>query len=136
MNNVQLATAIHILTMLAITEERLSSAVIAGSINVDAAIVRRSLRLLAAKDLVSTREGKGGGVSLSKPADKIFLSDIYHAVIPTSSSLLGRFNNPDPKCNTGKRINSHLTELYQKAESALIESLGTTTLADFGQKFK
>ena len=134
MGNVQYATAIHILTMLAITNEMLSSAHIAGSINIDPAIVRRSLGVLSAKGLVETKEGKGGGAQLARPANKILLSDIYKAVIDTP--LLGRLNNPNPECNTGRQINGHLTKLYQHAEKSLLSELGTMTLADFCKKFR
>jgi DNA-binding IscR family transcriptional regulator len=134
MGNVQYATAIHILTILAIRNEMLSSAYIAGSINIDAAIVRRSLGVLSVKGLVETKEGKGGGAVLGRPASKILLSDIYKAVIDTP--LLGRLNNPNPECNIGKQINGHLTKLYHHAEKALLSELGTMTLADFCNKFR
>lgn len=134
MNNVQFATAVHIMTMLAITNETLSSAYIAGSVNVDPAIIRRSLKVLVGKGLVQTKEGKGGGAYLAKPAGKIFLSDVYRAVIDVP--LLGRLNNPDPECNTGRQINGFLTTLYQRADQALINELGTITLETFCKQFK
>ena len=134
MNNVQFATAIHILTMLARTNENLSSAYIGGSININAAMVRKSLSILAARGLVETREGKGGGASLARSADKILLSDVYRAVIDTH--LLGRLNNPNPECNTGKQINGHLTDLFIEADQALLAKLNHITLADFCKKFK
>ncbi len=58
MNNAQFATAIHILTMLAITNKLLSSAYIAGSINANPAIVRKLISTLSSHALVITREGK------------------------------------------------------------------------------
>ena len=134
MNNIQFATAIHILTLLAVTGDNLSSPYIAGSININAAMVRKSLSILSAHRLVITREGKGGGASLSKPANQIMLSDIYRAVI--DSPLLGKFNNPNPECNTGRQINKHLQELYKQADNALIGKLTKITLADFCKNFK
>ena len=134
MNNVQFATAIHILTMLAVTKDSLSSAYMAGSININPAMVRKSLSILAACGLVLTREGKGGGTSLGKPADKILLSEIYQAV--NDSHLLGRFNSPNSECNTGKQINGNLQQLYHEADQTLITKLSKTTLADFCKKFK
>ncbi len=44
--------------------------------------------------LVETREGKGGGASLAKPADRLLLSDIYRAV--NAAPLLGKANRPNP----------------------------------------
>ena len=134
MNNVEFATAVHILTMLAITGDNLSSAYIAGSININAAMVRKSLSILRTHGLVETKEGKGGGALLAKPADKVFLSDIYHAV--NDSPLLGKLNRPNPDCNTGRQINAHLLELYNQADRALINKLSRITLADFCKKFK
>jgi len=133
MNNINFATAIHILTMLAITKENLSSTYIAGSININPVMVRKSLSLLAAQGLVETREGKGGGASLAKAADKIVLSDIYRAV--NDSYLLGKLNNPNPECSTGKQINKHLVNLFSDADRALINKLSTITLTDFCKQF-
>lgn len=134
MNNVQFATAIHILTLLAITEDNLSSSYIAGSININPAMVRKSLSILSASGLVETREGKGGGALLAKPAGRILLSDIYRAV--NDAPLLGKVNEPNPECTVGKQINSHLLDLYNQADNALINKLSTITLADFCKKFK
>lgn len=134
MNNIEFATAMHILTMLAITGESLSSSYIAGSININAVMVRKSLSILSSCGLVETREGKGGGASLAKPADRILLSAIYRAV--NNAPLLGKLNKPNPECNTGKQINNHLLELYTQADNALINKLSTITLADFCKKFK
>lgn len=136
MNNVQFATAIHILAMLAIQKSSLSSAKIAESIQVDSAIVRKSLRLLGAKGLVVTKEGKGGGTLLAKPAKDIMLSDVYLAVTDNSTSLLGRLNHPDPNCFTGRQINLHITNLYNFAENKLIKALGETNLEAFTKQFE
>lgn len=134
MNNVQFATAIHILAMLAINKECLSSGKIAESIRVDPAIVRRSLRLLGTKGLVLTKEGKGGGALLARPAKDITISDVYWAI--SSTALLGKLNNPDPKCFTGRQINLHITNLYEYAENELAGALGKVNLETFVQQLK
>ncbi len=133
MNNIDFATAIHILTLLAITGDNLSSAYIAGSININPAMVRKTLSVLSTQGLVKTKEGKGGGASLAKSAGKVLLSDIYRAV--NNSPLLGKLNRPNPDCSTGKQINNNLLELYNQADQALINKLSTITLADFCKKF-
>ncbi len=133
MNNIEFATAIHILTMLAKTGDHLSSSYIAGSININPAMVRKALSVLSTHGLVETKEGKGGGVSLAKLAGKILLSDVYRAI--NNAPLLGKLNRPNPECNTGKQINNHLLELYTQADNALVNKLVTITLADFCTKF-
>lgn len=134
MNNIEFATAIHILTLLANMGDNLSSTYIAGSININPAMVRKTLILLRRHGFIETREGNGGGASLAKPASSILFSDIYQAV--NNTSLLGKLNRPNPECKTGNQINGLLTELYKQADSALTIKLSTITLAEFCKKFK
>lgn len=134
MNNIHFATTLHILVMLARTKDNLSSSHIAESININPAMVRKSLSLLRTNGLVDTKEGKGGGASLGKSADKILLSDVYRTV--NDANLLGRLNSPNPECNTGRQINTHLLYLFNQADDVLIRKLGSITLADFCRKFE
>ncbi|MCP9752523.1 Rrf2 family transcriptional regulator [Ferruginibacter sp. HRS2-29] len=134
MNNVRFATSIHILTLLSVAkDEYLSSEYIAGSVNLNAAIIRKELSNLRGHGLVESREGKGGGSTLAKPASKILLSDIYEAV--RQSSLLGRSNQPNPACPIGKQINKQIDMVYDEAEAALVKQLSRQSLARFIKKF-
>jgi Rrf2 family protein len=134
MNNVRFATALHILTLLAISKgEWLSSAYIAGSIHINPVLVRKEISHLRKQGLLASREGKGGGSTLAKPASAIWLSDIYEAV--RQSPLLGRANKPNPACPVGKQINQHLDTLYAGAEEALVRKLKELSLADFVRQF-
>ena len=134
MNNARFATALHILTLLEHSgEERLSSEYIAGSINLNPALVRKEISNLRKLGFISSREGNGGGFSLARPADQITLGEIYRAV--RSSSVFGRTNNPNPACTVGKQINTQLEVLYKDAEQALTDNLAKQTLAGFSTKF-
>jgi Rrf2 family protein len=133
MNNIQFATALHILTLLALTKDHVSSAYIAGSIGINPAMVRKSLSTLSKHELVITREGKGGGSSLAKPAKQILLADIYKAV--NTAPLLGKSNRTNSDCRVGNQINTHLHNLYVKADNSLINQLRSISLADFCNQF-
>ncbi|MFC5270999.1 RrF2 family transcriptional regulator [Adhaeribacter terreus] len=134
MNNVRFATALHILTLLHLQPgELLPSEYIAGSINLNPAVVRKELSNLRNCGLVESKEGKGGGSTLAKPASEILLSDIYQAV--KQHALLGKSNNPNPACPVGKEINTRLDELYSEAEFFVLQKLGKKTLADFASQF-
>jgi Rrf2 family protein len=134
MNNVRFATALHILTLLEVRKgEWLPSAYIAGSININPVLVRKEISNLRKQGLLASREGKGGGSTLAKPASAIWLSDIYEAV--RQSPLLGRSNKPNPACPVGKQINQHLDTLYAGAEEALVRKLKKVSLADFAHQF-
>lgn len=135
MNNVRFATSLHILTLLHLSgEELLSSDHIAGSVNINPAIIRKEISSLREHNLVGTREGKGGGTYLNKAAGEIRLSQVYEAVI--QSPLLGRSNTPNPKCPVGRQINDVIEKLYTEAEKAMISSLDKITLEDFARDFK
>ncbi|KAA9340086.1 RrF2 family transcriptional regulator [Adhaeribacter soli] len=134
MNNLRFATALHILTLLSQQpEELLPSEYLAGSINVNAAVVRKEISNLRNHGFIQSKEGKGGGSMLAKPASEILLSDIYQAV--RQAAILGRNNAPNPACPVGKQINAHLEDLYSEAEANLIRSLSKKTLADFARQF-
>ncbi|MDQ1090582.1 MULTISPECIES: Rrf2 family transcriptional regulator [unclassified Siphonobacter] len=134
MNNVRFATALHILTLLQLNKEQLlSSEFIANSININPAVVRKEIRNLRAYGFVESKEGKGGGYCLGKPASKIPLSEVYRSI--NISSVLGRSNTPNPDCPIGKQINTHLTDLFASADAAFLKQIGKITVEDFSKKF-
>lgn len=134
MSNGRFATSLHIMTLLQMSEGKLvSSDYIAGSININAAIVRKELSNLREHGMVDSKEGKGGGSMLGKPSKNIRLTDIYQAV--KQNPLLGKTNNPNPACPVGKQINGHIDLLYATAEAALLKKLDKITLSDFVKQF-
>ncbi|MCF2491353.1 Rrf2 family transcriptional regulator [Dyadobacter sp. CY347] len=136
MNNGRFAISVHILSLLAFEEEEwISSEYLAGSININPVLVRKELGNLRARGLVISKEGKAGGSQLAKPAESIFMSEIYDAV--RQNDLLGKgINAPNPKCRVGRQINGYLDELYTEAELALRGSLSKKSLADFCRNFE
>ncbi|GAA4433834.1 Rrf2 family transcriptional regulator [Ravibacter arvi] len=135
MSNVRFATALHILTLLELNREQfLSSEFIAGSININPAVVRKEISNLRALGLVESKEGKGGGYALGKPASKIALSDVYRSV--NDLPLLGRSNTPNPNCPVGRQINVHLADLFASADTAFLKEIGKITVEDFSKKFR
>jgi DNA-binding IscR family transcriptional regulator len=135
MNNSSFSISVHILTLLADAKgEVLSSDYMAGSININPVLVRKELINLRNHNLVASKEGKNGGSYLNKPANQIYLSDVYEAV--QKSSLLGQAKNtPNPACAVGRQIHNHLNNLYSDAERALVAQLKTVTLDKFLSQF-
>ncbi|MBB5623634.1 DNA-binding IscR family transcriptional regulator [Pedobacter cryoconitis] len=135
MNNAKFATALHILTLLDLAKgQRLSSEWIAGSINLNPALVRKEISNLRKLGFISSKEGNGGGCTLARPSAEIFLSEIYKAV--RMPPLLGSSNTPNPSCMVGRQINQHLEGLYTEAELSLTSKLEKRTLKEFGEKFQ
>lgn len=135
MNNGRFATSIHILTLLEQAgDELLSSEYLASSININPVLVRKEVSNLRNHGLVATKEGKNGGSYLAKPASQILLADVYKAV--RQESLLGyNKNEPNPQCPVGRQINQNLDQIYAVAEDAVLQKLGSITLADFCRQF-
>lgn len=126
--------AMHIMTLLCTADDFLSSDYMAGSINVNPVLVRKELSNLIKHQLITSREGKNGGYTLSKPASQISLASIYQAVKP--DHILGQAKNqPNPACPIGKQINEHLKDLDNEIEQTMLNKLGTTNLAAFCKKF-
>ena len=130
-NNTRFATAIHIMTLLAKhPDEYLSSDYIAGSINVNAVIVRKEISVLKDAGLVESRKGKEGGCVLNRKSKDIKVADIYYAV--KNTEILGKKNeNTNPKCPVGKTINRKLENLITEADEVLSKFLSKKSLAEF-----
>ncbi|KGE13731.1 RrF2 family transcriptional regulator [Sphingobacterium deserti] len=136
MNNTRFATAIHILTLLDHNPEVwLTSEWIAGSININAVVVRKELGVLQEAGLVISRKGKEGGSMLAKQSIDITLDAIYDAV--RNAEVLGRKNqHTNPLCPVGKQINTRLDGLFTETDTLLKQFLGTKTLHDFSRQFE
>lgn len=136
MNNTRFATAVHIMTLLAKSpQEWLTSEWIAGSINLNPAMVRKEISVLREAGLITSKQGKEGGSQLSKDADHISISEIYAAV--KNTEVLGKKNNnPNPACSVGKEINVHLNTLFEETDRLVISFLGDKSLKEFSEQFE
>lgn len=136
MNNTRFATAVHIMTLLAKSpQEWLTSEWIAGSINVNPAVVRKEISVLREAGLITSKQGKEGGSQLGKAADEISISEIYGAV--KNTEVLGKKNqNPNPACSVGKEINIHLNSLFVETDQLVMKFLGNRSLKEFSEQFE
>lgn len=136
MNNTRFATAVHIMTLLAKSpQEWLTSEWMAGSININPAVVRKELSVLREAGLITSRKGKEGGSQLSRNADSITISEVYSAV--KNTDVLGKKNqNPNPVCSVGRDINDHLNNLFTETDQLVINFLGNKTLKEFTDQFE
>lgn len=134
--NGQFQIAVHILTLLSKQpDELLSSDYIAGSININPALVRKEISNLRKYGLIDSKEGKTGGYTLKLPSQKILLSDVYQAV-KVQPALGQAKNKPNPDCLVGKQINQHLDALAGEVDTIIFDKLKTITLADFSDRFE
>ncbi len=122
--------AVHVLALLSMQEGvPLSSDVIAGSVNTNAALIRRLLSMLAQAGLTTSQLGAGGGALLAREPSAIKLVEVYRAV--EDGQLFGLHRDrPNPACLVGRHIQEVLEGVVGDAERALEASLASRTLAD------
>lgn len=123
------AMAVHVLAVLAYKEgDRVTSALLAASINTNPVIVRRLLLALQRAKLVETGKGAGSGSRLSRSPGRINLAQIYRAV-EDSEPFATPSRKPNAACPVGHCIRRTLDKVFASAESALERDLEKTTLA-------
>jgi Rrf2 family protein len=122
--------AVHVLAVLAYKEgDRVTSAVLAGSINTNPVIVRRLLLSLQKAKLVETSKGSGSGSRLSRSPKRINMVEIYRSV-EDSESFAVPAGKPSVICPVGHCILEVLAKVFASAQNAMECDLAKTTLSD------
>jgi DNA-binding IscR family transcriptional regulator len=121
--------AVHVLAVLAYKEgDRVTSALLAGSVNTNPVIVRRLLLALQKAKLVETGKGAGSGSRLSRSPGRINLAEVYRAV-ENAEPFAKPSRKPNAACPVGNCIRETLDRVFASAEAALERDLEKTTLA-------
>jgi Rrf2 family protein len=124
------AMAVHVLTVLAYKDgDRVTSSLLASSVNTNPVVVRRLLLALQDARLVETRKGVGIGSRLSRSPARINLAQIFRAVEDAESFVLPP-KKPNQACPVGHCIQSAISKVFSSAREALERDLEKTTLAD------
>lgn len=113
-------------------DEKVTSNFIAGSVNVNPVVIRRTLGQLKAAGLVTVEAGVGGA-ELARAPEDITLLDVFDAVEAAPEGPVGLFNfhdNPNPACPVGGSIHAVLDAKLASAQAAFRTELQKTTLAD------
>ena len=120
---------VHILSLLgANANAENTSEYMAGSIGVNAVIVRNVTGMLRRAGLVTTRQGVAGA-HLAQPLRDITLLDVYRAVEAVDEGYLFALHpNPNPKCPVGANIQAALEGVLAQAQRAMEERLAGTTM--------
>ena len=119
----RLPIAAHILMCIVRFGEdcKITSDFLAGSVNVNPVIIRRTLGQLKKAGLVR-------GASLAKPPEEITLLDIFRAVEPKEEPLFHFHENPNPACPVGREVHGILSGYLDAAALAMENQLRAVTL--------
>lgn len=114
---------------------KMTSEVLALSVNTNPALIRRIMGYLKKAGLVTVAPGTGGA-RLARDAEKISLLDVYRAVELTSNdALFGLHDTPNPHCPIGKNFNGVLSPWLDNARNALEQSLAQVTIKQLTAEF-
>ena len=121
--------AVHVLAVLAYKEgDRVTSTLLAGSVNTNPVIIRRLLLALQRAKLVETGKGAGSGSRLSRSPGRINLAEIYRSV-EDIEPFASPSQKPNAACPVGYCIRETLDKVFASAQNALERDLEKTTLA-------
>lgn len=107
-------------------KEKVTSDVIAGSINVNPVIIRNMLLKLQDAKIIQTKADVGGS-EFTKPLNKITLKDIFYAV-EEAKDLFMFHSNPNEDCPVGRNIHKLLDKRFDNAKEVMFDELSKITL--------
>ncbi|MCS4486890.1 Rrf2 family transcriptional regulator [Staphylococcus americanisciuri] len=124
------SVALHILTMISESKEKLSSQALAESVGTNASYIRKVIALLKNAGLIQSYQGKTG-YQLSKSPKDISLREIYFATQEIDKiSLFPIHQNANLDCPVGKYIESAMIPIFSSVETYLEQELSQKTLDD------
>jgi Rrf2 family protein len=122
--------AVHVLAVLGYKDgERVSSALLASSVNTNPVIIRRLLLELQRARLIDTCKGAGSGSRLSRSPERINLAQIFRAV-EGAEPFATPPRKPNAACPVGHCIQKTLGKVFASARTALERDLEKTSLTD------
>ena len=128
--------AIHVLICIEALKDskKLTSDLLATSVNVNPVVIRKLLQQLKNADIVNVVRGSGGA-KIARPLDEITLLDIYNAVECVENGSLFHFHeNPNEHCPIGKNIHNILDEELATIQRAMENEMKSVTVADIMKK--
>ncbi|SDN52793.1 transcriptional regulator, BadM/Rrf2 family [Paenibacillus sp. yr247] len=129
--------AIHILSMIAVKHTEQTGDEIARSVNNNPVVIRRVIGMLKRAGIMDVRAGVGGAFLLKTP-EEITLLEIYRAVNEIEENDLYAFRiheDSNVGCPVGRNIESVLHSEFAKAQAAMENQLGSTTLSQLIPRF-
>lgn len=132
----RLTIATHILLCVDILNDdlKVTSTILAGSINTNPVIVRNILGLLSSAGIVEIKAGVGGAY-LAKSPNEITLLDIFKAV-EKEESLFHFHENPNPECPIGRNVHSVMDGKLENIQSAMENEMAKITLEQLVEEAK
>lgn len=126
----KLTIALHVLMAIKQFEGqyKTTSAFLAGSVKVNAVVIRNILLQLKAAGIISVKAGSGGSQLLKEPKD-ITIFDVYEAVVE-EKDLFRLHENPNPECPVGRYVHQILDVRLSALQQKFLDEMKGVTLQD------
>ncbi len=125
----RLPRVLHALLHLDQMKRPATSELIAGMLQTNAAVVRRTMAGLRDAGIVTSTKGHRGGWSLSRPINEITLLDIYTALGSPALFAIGN-DGQEPTCLLARAANVATTRALEAARCQFEKSLASISVAD------
>lgn len=132
MMDTRFSSALQIIITVAVNEKnntRSTSDALAAKLDARPSLVRKLVAPLMHSNILVSSEGYLGGYRLGRPADAIYLSEIYLAVMP-DKKIWGTRDDIPAECFISSNMNEWSAKLSKDAEQALLGLLGEKSVAD------
>jgi DNA-binding IscR family transcriptional regulator len=110
--------------------QKVTSELLASSVNVNPVVIRRLLQQLKKSDIIKVKRGSGGA-EIARPLSDITLLDVYNAVEPVENGELFHFHdNPNQMCPVGRNIHKIMDGRLQEIQEAMEGKMKSITVQD------
>lgn len=130
----KLSSILHLLLHMAHSDRPLTSDELAGFLQTNPVLVRRTLAGLRERGYVGAVKGHGGGWVVTADLHAVTLRDIYDSVGAPTVFAMGNRDDA-PGCLVEQVVNASLTDAFEEAEALLIARFAGITLADLSGRF-
>lgn len=124
--------AVHVLICIETfkNECKVTSDLLASSVNVNPVVIRRLLQQLKKAGLINVKRGSGGAY-IEKPLEEITLLDVYNAVECVEEGKLFHFHeSPNRLCPVGKNIHTILDVRLEEIQKAMEKEMKSISIQD------
>lgn len=111
-------------------EMKVTSDLIASSVNVNPVVIRRILQQLKKAGIIQVKRGSGGA-DLARDPEDITLLDVYNAVESIEEGQLFHFHeNPNEMCPVGRNIHRIMDARLDEIQKAMEDKMRMMTIKE------
>ena len=130
----RLSSVLHALLHMSEHGTPLTSDMLAGCMNTNPVVVRRTMGQLRKAGFVRSAKGHAGGWTIAVTLEDITLRQLHEALGEPAIFAIGN-RNENPPCLVEQAVNSVLEDAFADAEALLLERFASVTLADLAADF-